>query len=174
MAETPDLIVLRRHRDLAGRRKGIYWRRALIAVLGAFLVAGLAGVFGQPPEDLAADGAAARLELSVPSHLRGGLLYQARFTIRAHRTLTNALLQLSPGWAEGQQINTIEPSPVSEASHDGQLVFALGKIPAGKIHVLFMQFQVDPTNVGRRAANVDLYDGSRRLATIHRTITVFP
>jgi hypothetical protein len=37
-----------------------------------------------------------------------------------------------------------------------------------------MQLQVNPTNVGRRAANVALYDGDTRLLTVHRTITIFP
>jgi hypothetical protein len=166
--------VLRRHRDLVGRRKAIWGRRSLIAILGAFLIAGLAGTFGQRPDSLVGRSRAATLELQVPSRLRGGLLYEARFTIRAHRTLTAAALQLSPGWAEGMQINTIEPSPVSETSNDGQIVLTLGKIPAGKVHILFMQFQVDPTNVGSRPAGAALYDGSRRLLQVDRRVTVFP
>jgi hypothetical protein len=37
-----------------------------------------------------------------------------------------------------------------------------------------MQFQVDPTNVGRRSQGVALYDGQRKLVELHRTITVYP
>jgi hypothetical protein len=37
-----------------------------------------------------------------------------------------------------------------------------------------MEFQVNPTNVGHRTADVTLYDGGTKLATIHRTVTVFP
>jgi hypothetical protein len=37
-----------------------------------------------------------------------------------------------------------------------------------------MQFQVNPTNVGRRPQDVRLYDGTTLLATIHRRITIFP
>jgi hypothetical protein len=174
MSEIPETLVLRRHRDLVGRRKAIWVRRGVIALLGAFLVAGLAGTFGQRPDTFVSRSRAATLELRVPSRLRGGLLYEARFTIRAHRTLKDATLQLSPGWAEGMQINTIEPGPTSETSRDGQIVLTLGKIPAGELHTLFMQFQVNPTNVGHRAARVALYDGSRRLVTIDRHVTVFP
>jgi hypothetical protein len=50
----------------------------------------------------------------------------------------------------------------------------LGKIRGGSTYRLFMQFQVDPTSVGRRAADVSLYDGTTRLIHIDRTITVFP
>jgi hypothetical protein len=38
-----------------------------------------------------------------------------------------------------------------------------------------MQFQINATNVAwHRAQNVELLDGSRSLASIHRTITIFP
>ena len=88
--------------------------------------------------------------------------------------MRNALLQLSPGWNEGMQINTIEPEPIAEASRNGDMLFTLGHIPAGRKHRLFMQFQVDPTNVGRRRADVTLYDGAEKLLTIERTVTVYP
>jgi hypothetical protein len=110
----------------------------------------------------------------APERVRGGLLYQARFTIDARRELREATLVLDPGWAEGITINTIEPSPVGEASRDGKLVFELGRIPAGGEHILFVQLQVNPTNVGRRSQDVELFDGPEQLATVERTITVFP
>lgn len=174
MAEVPDQLVLRRHRDLEGRRNGIQARRSLLVVLAVFLVAGLLNVFGQRPGTTTIRASAASLELSAPSHLRGGLLYAAIFTIRARRTLRRPALVLSSAWAATQQINTMEPSPTSETSRDGELTLLLGKIPAGSTYKLFMQFQVDPTSVGRRAADVTLYDGSTRLIHIDRTLTFFP
>jgi hypothetical protein len=63
---------------------------------------------------------------------------------------------------------------VGETSRNGQLTLLLGKIRGGSTYRLFMQFQVDPTSVGRRAADVSLYDGTSRLIHIDRTITVFP
>ena len=98
----------------------------------------------------------------------------ARFTISAHRDLKDATLVLSPGWAESITINTIEPSPVGEASRNGKLAFDLGHVPAGGSFILWMQFQVNPTNVGHRAIGVSLYDGDRFLTRVPRTITVFP
>ena len=96
MAEVPDQLVLRKHRDLEGRRSGIWWRRSMLVVLTAFLIAGLFSVFGQRPGRTTAQSAAASLELFAPSHLRGGLLYAATFTIHARRTLNHAALVLSP------------------------------------------------------------------------------
>jgi hypothetical protein len=72
------------------------------------------------------------------------------------------------------QINTIEPSPVGEASENGRLSLDLGHIPAGKSLLLFMAFQVNPTNVGRRDADVELDDGDQRILTVDRTISIWP
>jgi hypothetical protein len=174
VADTPDRIVLERHRDLAGRGHHIWYRRALVAILGAFLVLGAANVFGQRPAGHTADAPEASLELYAPSKLRGGVMFEARFTITAHQDVKNALLQLSPGWVEGMQINTIEPGPLGEASRNGDLLFTLGHIPAGQKHRLFMQFQVSATNVGRRHADVTLYDGGKKLIHLDREITVYP
>lgn len=174
MADVPDTIVLKRHRDLEGRRGGIWWRRGIVALLAAFLVAGLLDVFGQRPGGTTVDSRAASLELYAPAHLRGGLLYEARFTIEAHRPLKHAVLLLAPGWAESQQMNTIEPSPVSQTSSDGQLSLLLGHIDAGSTYRLFIEFQVNPTNIGRRSQDVSLYDGNRRLVHIARVATFFP
>jgi hypothetical protein len=174
MASLPDGIALERHRELRGPGFNRPVRWVVLALLVALLLLGVFNVFGQRPETTTVHADAASLELYAPSRLRGGLLYEARFTINAHRDLKNALLQLSPGWNEGQQMNTIEPTPLGQGSRNGDLLFTLGHIPAGQKFRLFLQFQVNPTNVGRRTANVTLYDGGARLATIKRTVTVFP
>jgi hypothetical protein len=174
VVDVPDCIDLERHRDLGGRSFSRPVRWVLIGLTSAVLLLGLLNVFGQHPDTLTAESGKAKLEVYAPSHLRGGLLYEARFTISAHEKLSHAVLLLSPGWAESQQINTIEPSPVAEGSRDGDLYFTLGEVPKGQVHTLFLEFQVNPTNVGRRRADVALYDGDTRLLAIHRTITVYP
>jgi hypothetical protein len=131
-------------------------------------------VFGQRPATTTADSPAAKLEVHAANRVRGGLYYQARFRVDALRELEKATLVLDPGWSEGTTINTLVPSPVSEASRDGRLVFELGRVPAGQKHVLFLQLQVNPTNVGHRSQNVRLFDGDELLATVERTVTVFP
>jgi hypothetical protein len=174
MADVPDRIVLERHLELHGAGFFRPVRYALLGLVIAVLVAGLLGVFGQRPNDITVSAPEATMELYAPSRIRGGLLYEARFTITAHREVKNALLQFSPGWNEGQQLNTIEPSPLGQASRNGDMLFTLGHIPAKQKFRLFLEFQVNPTNVGSRRADVTLYDGGTKLATIHRTLTVFP
>ena len=175
MVGVPDGISLERHRDLAGRTFQVWWRRGLVVLLTAFLVLGLLNVFGQRPDTTNAAADAATLELYAPSHLRSGLLYEARFTIFARHELKNALLSLSPGWSEGQEMNTIEPVPATQASRDGDLIFTLGHVARGTHYRLFVQFQVNPTDVAwHRPANVTLYDSGAVVLRIHHTLTVFP
>jgi hypothetical protein len=174
VADIPDRIVLKRHRDLEGRSRRIWWRHGIVALLAVFLVLGLLNVFGQAQTIVNTGTGAASLQLSAPSNLRGGLLYTVRFTISAKSDVKNAVLLLSSGWAEGKQINTIEPTPLGQASRNGDLLFTLGHIPAGQKYVLYMGFQVNPTHVGNESEDVTLYDGGRRLAHIERTVAVYP
>lgn len=172
--DIPDSIVLKRHRDLEGLRSAVWVRRGLLTMFLLLPAVALANVFGQRPSPVTVTAPAASLELYAADHLRGGLLWEARFRITAHRELKHATLVLDKGWLEGMTTNTIEPSPLSEGSRDGKLVLVLGHIPAGETYALFMQSQVNPTNVGRRPQNVRLYDGDQLLLTFRRKVTVFP
>jgi hypothetical protein len=175
VADAPDLLTLKRNRDLEGVLPGVWIRRGILVLLTAFLVVGLANVFGQRPITETAVVPAAKLSVYAPNRLRGGDLFSARFHISARRELKDARLVLEQGWAEGMAINTIEPSPLGEASADGRLSFDLGHVPAGQSYVLYAQFQVNPTNVAwNRPAGVRLLDGDTTLATIHRSLIVFP
>jgi hypothetical protein len=174
VADIPDQIVLKRDRDLEGRAWEIWLRRGLFALLPLIALLGLLNLFGQRPSTTTHSASGASLEIFAPSRVRSGLLYQARFHITAQRDLKEATLVLSPGWLEGMTVNTIEPSPVGEASNNGRLSLDLGHIPAGESYLLFMQFQTNPTNVGHRDASVTLKDGDETLFRIHRSITIFP
>ena len=174
MSEIPDTIVLRRDRDFEGRGSEIWIRRALFGLVCVVPVLALANVFGQRPTVSTAAAPAAKLTVSAPARVRGGLLYQVRFRIDARKKLDQAALVLDRGWIDGLTINTLEPSPASESSVNGKLGFDLGPIEAGDTHVLFVDYQVNPTTVGRQNQTVTLYDGKKALITIHRTLTVFP
>jgi len=175
MADIPDGIVLKRDRDLEGRAWQIWIRRGLLAVpFGALVILALLNVFGQRPATDSATVPAAHLSVYAPTQLRGGLLWQARFHIDARQEIKDAVLQLGPGWLESMTVNTIEPSPIGEASNDGKLSLDLGHIPKGQEYLLFMDFQVNPTNVGRRTRTVELFDGETRLLGIDQTVSIFP
>jgi hypothetical protein len=174
VTDVPDRIDLKTHRDLESWVYNRPIRYAILAVVGAVLVLGIFNVFGQHPQTTTVDGAAASLEVYAPSHVRGGLLFEGRFTIEAHRDLSHAVLVLEPGWLESMQINTIEPGPIAETSRNGSLALTLGPVKRGEHYTQYMEFQVDPTNVGRRSADVTLYDGDEKLLTVDRKVTIFP
>jgi hypothetical protein len=172
--KAPDHIDDARHARLVGREWHLRLNRGLLSLVGLFLLLGLANVFGQRPTTSRASSGAASLSVYAPDRVRGGLLYTVRFHVVAHRPLAHATLLLAPGWIEGMQVNSINPQPEQEGSRDGWLELDLGPIAAGKSYITFIEFQVNPTNVGHRAQDVVLADGDRTLFHLHRTITVYP
>jgi len=174
MAPAPDTLTLKTHRDQEGRRGYDCVRRALLVLLVAVVGAGLLNAFGQRPTTSTAAGTAARLRVYAPVHARSGLVYAARFRIDARQEIKDATLILWPGWAEQYTVNGLAPQPEAEGSADGKLNFGFGHIAAGQHLTFWISLQVNPTNIGRRSQRVELYDGKRLLATVNRTITVFP
>ena len=174
MANAPEGIVVNRHRDLKGRAQYIWLRRGLVALVALVPLLALFNVFGQRPTTSKAAVSAATMSVYAPTRVRGGLIYEARFHITAHQEIKNAVLVLGTGWLEGMTVNTIEPSPVGEASQNGKLALTLGHVPVNQSHILFMQFQVNPTNVGHRPRTVELFDGETKLAQVNQEVTVYP
>jgi hypothetical protein len=174
VSDVPDQLTLRRHRDLIGRERRPIARWAALALIGLLCLLGLSNRFGQRPQTDTAESAVARLDVYSPPRLRSGLYFESRFHIHAHEEIEDATLVLDPGWLEGMTLNSLEPGPIGEASRDGRIALQLGHIPAGQEHLFFLQFQVNPTNAGRRSQDVELYDGEKRLLAIDRTVTVFP
>ena len=174
MADQPDGIVLRRHRDLQGRRWHPWLRRGLLGLIALVLVLALFDVFGQETSTTRAEAGAATLSVSAPGAVRGGLLFQARITTEVHTDLRDATLVLNQAWVDGLTVNTIEPSPLNEASRDGSLAFDLGHLPAGSKHVLYLDYQVNPTTVGSRTLRLELQDGETPVTSLERTLRIFP
>jgi hypothetical protein len=170
---TPEGLTLARHRD-DRHRVELYFRWALVGLFLVLILLALLNVFGQSPERTVASGGGATLAVSAPTALRGGLYFMGRFKITAAEEIESATLVLDKGWLESMHINTIEPAPVGEASRGGDLALDFGHVPAGDTVTAYVEFQVNPTNVGRRSQDVRLYDGEELLAVADRTVTIFP
>jgi hypothetical protein len=170
----PEGIRLERHRDLQGRTRYLWSRRALLLAVFVVIVAALANVFGQRPRTEVATTRTASLKVYAPVSARSGDIFTARFHIYAHRDLKQATLILDPGWFESMTFNGSSPQASQETSSNGRPSFQFGAVPAGTSFIAFLSFQVNPTNVGHRATNVELDDGSRRVAVIHRSLTIWP
>ncbi len=145
-----------------------------MAAFGLVPLLALLNLFGQRPETSSAATGAAKLSVYAPERARSGNVYAARFTVDALRDLKKATLILDPGWAEQYTVNGMAPQPVGEGSSNGKLVFVLGHVPRGQHYTMFVSLQINPTNIGHRNQRVWLYDGSKQLLVLKRTITVFP
>jgi hypothetical protein len=174
MATAPQTLSLGEHRDGKGKARNRWLRRGLLSLLALVVLAGLLNLFGQRPQTSTAATAAGRLQVYAPTRVRSGLIYAARFRIDAYKEIKKAMLVLDSGWAEGYTVNGVSPQPIDEGSDDGKLTYVFGHIPAGEHLTFFLSLQVNPTNVGHRTQTVRLYDGTRRLAVVKRTITIWP
>jgi hypothetical protein len=173
VSTTPDGIELPRHG--VSRRSVFAWlRRGFLALIALFVILALLDVFGQRPRTSAAVASEATLRVEAPTRVRGGLFFEGRFTIEARTALRHATLVLGEGWTNQLSINTIEPAPAGEASRNGLLALDFGPVEPGDRLVVHLQFQVNPASLGRRSQDVTLLDGDEVLASVDRTLTVFP
>jgi hypothetical protein len=165
---------LGRNRDLAGRDHGPWVRRVGLLLLLALVIAALLNSFGQRDDTSLASGRAATLSLKAPTHVRGGLIFQARIQVRAIRGIRQPLLVLDPGWIDGLTQNSSVPEPKGERTDNGRIVLEYDTIPAGRKLVVWLQYQVNPTHVGKTKQDVELWDGTKRLVHLDRSLTTFP
>lgn len=174
MARLPDTLDRGRHVELDGRAAELHFRRVMIVLLVGLVALALANVFGQRAATAATDGLGARLEVRAPAALRGGLIYEARFTVEATTDLEDARLVLDPGWFDAVTLNSTEPDAVEWGQENGRSVVGLGPLDAGETYVLRFQLQVNPTAIGRRRQDVRLEDGELLLAAVDRSVVVYP
>jgi hypothetical protein len=170
----PDGLTAKRNRDLSGRARHPAYRRALLCVVAAFPVLALLNVFGQRPTVTIAQTPTADLKVTAPARLRSGLIFQVRAEVVAHQAISMPQLIFSQGWWESMSVNSVEPNPSNESSSNGRVTFTYDKLPAGHTLIVWLYFQVNPTNVGKRTEDVQLNDGSHPITSVHRSLTVFP
>lgn len=135
---------MKTNRDRRNWWQSPWLRRGLLLSPALLLVLGLANFFGQRPSTARAESADALLSVDAPTRARSGLIYAARFRVDALHQLKKAALVLDQGWADGYTVNGQAPQPVN------------------------------PTTVGRHAQTVRLYDGSRLITTVRRSVFIFP
>ena len=170
----PDDAWVERNRDLVGRERDPWVRRAGLLLLGAVVTAALLNVVGQRAEDSSASGPAATLELNAPSKARGGLIFQARVEVHAAREIQEPLLIFDRGWFDGLTLNTTVPDPTGQRTDNGRVVFEYDTIPAGRSLTVWLQFQVNPTRVGSEDQDIELWDGETPLVHLDHSLATVP
>jgi hypothetical protein len=153
---------------------GLRTRWVVMTVFAVIAGLALIGVFGQRQSESTALAEAATVRLAAPKVVRGGLYFQSRLDIRALRAIEHPRLVLDEGWMEGMQINSSVPTPVGEASRNGRVVLSYDGLDRGDTLVVWLQFQVNPTNVGHRSYDVELDDSDAPIAHLRRDITILP
>jgi hypothetical protein len=156
------------------QNRRLWTRRVVIALFCAIAALALADAFGQRATRSQAATPAARMTLSAPAVVRGGLFFQSRVEVLALREVAFPRIVLDDGWIEGMQVNSIEPAPASESSRDGRVVLSYDKLAAGDVLRIWLQFEVDPTSTGHRPYGIELDDASTRLVRLSPSITVLP
>ena len=174
MAQAPQTLTLKTNRDRRNWWQSSWLRRALLLVPSTLVVLALLNVFGQRMVTAGATSPEATLSVTAPEHARSGLIYAARFRVVALRDVKKASLVLDQGWADGYTVNGQAPQPLTQGSSDGRLVYGLGHIPSGHKLVFWLSLQINPTTLGRHRQGVRLYDGQKLLATVRRSVFVFP
>jgi hypothetical protein len=170
----PDGLTLERNRDLRGRFEHAWYRRALLCLIAVLPVLALLNVFGQRPTVSSVHASAADLQVTAPARLRSGLIFQVRVQVTAKLAIAMPQLVFDHGWWESMSVNSIEPNPSNQSTQNGSVVLSFNKLPAGHTLIVWIYFQVNPTNVGNRREDVELEDGSTPIATVHRSLTIFP
>jgi hypothetical protein len=170
----PDGLTAERHRDLRKRTHHPRYRQALLCLVAVLPVLALLNVFGQRPTVSSAHAVAADLKVTAPARLRSGLIFQVRVEVFAHRALSMPHLIFSQGWWESMSENSIAPNPTDETSSNGRVALTYNKVSAGHTLIVWLYFQVNPTNVGKRSEDIELADGSRPITSLHRSLTIFP
>jgi hypothetical protein len=174
VAGYPDQLTPERHRDLGGRSTDPWIRRVVLTLLAAIAVAALLNAFGQRAQTSTASSPQARLKVSGPKRVRGGLLYQQQITVNAVQDIAHPRIVLSSGWLDGQTINTIEPGAVGETSRDGALVLSYDQLSAGDKLVVYVDYQVNPTHIGKTDHDVELDDAETPLVHLDGSLLTLP
>ncbi len=160
--------------DVRAEPRDLWPRRALIGVFTAVAALALWGFIGQQDHRSVAEANGVRMVLEAPAEVRGGLYFQSTVEITTQAAIESPRLVLDDGWLEGMQVNSIEPAAESEVSRDGHVVLTYGALEPGDRLKIWFQFQVDPTNRGRRSYGIELDDETRPLVRIERELTVLP
>jgi hypothetical protein len=170
----PDGLTLERNRDLHGRSGHVWYRRTLLCLIAVLPVLALLNVFGQRPTTISAHTLTADLAVTAPARLRSGLIFQVRIQVTARQDIAKPQLVFDPGWWDSMSENSMEPNPSSQTNLDGRVVLSYNTLAAGHKLIVWLYFQVNPTNVGKRREDVELDNGATMITRVHRSLTIFP
>ncbi|MCB5426436.1 hypothetical protein H0274_14320 [Altererythrobacter sp. CC-YST694] len=146
-----------------------------LLVLGALMIAALAGLFGGwPSERKAALRNGASLAVEAPQILRSGEFFEIWIEVRADRPLEKPTLAISPAYLRNLTVNTVMPGAEEEAYSGDALTMGYGRLEAGQPLRIKLDGQVNPTLAGGHDGWMELREGDTRLVRIPLALEILP
>ncbi len=146
-----------------------------VAILGALLLAAIAGLLGgrRLPVTRAANPAVA-LAVKLPATIRTGMFFEAEIHVTPRRRFADLRIGLSPALFRDITQNTMIPAAAEEASEAGLFTFAYGPRAAGDTLEVKSDLQINPSLVGRAAGEIVVLDGATPVLRLPLSIRVLP
>lgn len=157
----------------------VWWHKhaspASILLIGAVLLAALAGTFGGQPHPVRKiESPAASIELQFPEIMRNGEFFELRANITTRRTFKDLRLAVDASYWRDLTINTMVPAPSEETSEKGQYIFSYGPIESGRTLTLKFDGQINPPMFAGTKGRLKLMDGEQTIAVIPVALRVYP
>ncbi len=140
----------------------------------AFVLVGLAGVFGQVQRTRVTDGPVAKLTVRTPEALRGGLYWPAEIRVEGHRRITAPCSCSARATSAGCSSTPSSQRPSRRASRGGRLAFTYPTLEPGDDLVVRFQLQVNPTTVGEQDLGVRLESADTKPVDLPARARVLP
>jgi hypothetical protein len=133
------------------------WRAQRIgwALLGAVVLAGLAGLLGSGPLSSAQDSGGAGLTVEYERFVRHGA--QSKIEVIVGKPANTVRIAISRSFLEASEMRQILPAPLQARAGDGFVVYVFERAGSGPMHVTFV-FQ--PDELGSHEVQIAVDDAS--------------
>jgi len=146
-----------------------------LLILGALMIAALAGLFGGwPNERKSALRNGASLAVEAPQILRAGEFFEIWIDIRADRTIEKPTLAISAPYLRNLTVNTVMPGAEEEAYSGGAFTLTYGRLEPGDLLRVKLDGQVNPTLAGGHDGWMELREGDMRLVRVPLELEILP
>lgn len=161
--------------ELERRSSGHHHASTLsLIVLGALVLWGASGLAGSRTEEFEVQAAPLALQVSMPTRLRNGEVYEVRVLVTAKERIGKVGIGVSPALWRDTTVNSMVPAPADETYEAGLLRFAYGAVEPGSTFEAKFDLQINPTRTGPDSGVVAVFDGDRKLADLPVHMRVLP
>jgi hypothetical protein len=160
--------------DLRRVRRARTFRRVAIAVIGVFVLLGVAGVFGARSGTASASGGGYSLVVTYPAVTRPGLAVRWSLEIRRRGGLEDQVtLSTTSSYFDLFDFNQFYPQPSAETS-DGETTILTFDTAGGEIFRVILDGRLEPARQDGAAAVSSVLVGGRPVVSVRYRTMVMP